>query len=106
MAREEGAEHGRAVEGSCVLVEEFKTQFLSPKAIAVDGNGNVYVGCSGFQGGLEKFIRPSSGDGFVAAWKFGEKGKKNKSFRRVAHQVQIPAATAHRAVRIETKNKK
>ena len=83
MARKEGAEQGSAVEDSYVLVEEFKTQFLSPKAIAVDGNGDVYVGCSGFRGGLEKLTPSTSGEGFVAAWKFGE-GIKSYAVRGLA----------------------
>ena len=98
MAREEGTDHGSAVEDSYVFVEEFKTQFLSPKALAVDGNGSVYVGCSGFRGGLEKFIRPNSGEGFEAAWTFGE-GIKSYAVRGVA-----PAPTGEILVTIKTES--
>lgn len=49
----------------------------------MDESGSVYVGCSGFQGGLEKFARSTSGEGLVAEWKFGE-GIKSYAVRGLA----------------------
>lgn len=38
-------------------MDELKTKFLGPRAIAVDGGRNIYVGYSGRIGGLQKFLR-------------------------------------------------
>ena len=57
-----------AVSASPAAVREFPTRLMNPKAIAVDCAGNVYVGCSGWLGGLQKFVPSGDGGQFTAAW--------------------------------------
>ena len=52
---------------SFVFVDELKTQFPLPKALALDRAGNLYVGCSG-QGGLQKFVTADGAEKFTSAW--------------------------------------
>ncbi|MGA2617644.1 MAG: SMP-30/gluconolactonase/LRE family protein [Thermoguttaceae bacterium] len=53
--------------GPYVFVDELKTQFPLPKAVALDRGGNLYVGCSA-QGGLQKFVRTNHAGKFTPAW--------------------------------------
>jgi len=49
-------------------VVEIKTQFMNPKAICLDGAGNIYSGCCGWVSGLEKFQKSDAGNAYVKAW--------------------------------------
>ena len=54
------------------LAHVIPTSFCCPKAIAVDGAGAVYVGCGGFVGGVQKFVKSNEDDNYLSAWTFGE----------------------------------
>ena len=51
-----------------VAVGELRTRFLSPRAVAIDGAGDLYVACAGWTGGVEKFRRSDLGGELVGAW--------------------------------------